>query len=514
LRYELLPGTSGGTRVSGSLRELVAGLVPSGGTAERVAKGAVWAMGQNVVRRALQLGMLVVLARLIGPKQIGLVGIALLALSAVKRFTNIGFNEALVQDVEENVDEHLNTMWVLEVGRGILVFVVLVALAPFIASLLNDASATNLVRAIGLSPLLLGFRNPGIVYFQKNLDFHKQFVYKVSGTVVQVTVAVGWALVSPTAWALVAGYVAGDGLRAVLSYFVHDYRPRPSFDRGSASQLVDYGKWMTSSSILFFIYSEGDDAFVSWLLGPSVLAFYQYGYRFSNAPATELTNVVSSVMFPAFSKLQNDPGRIRSTFLKTLRVNAVIASPVAFGIAVVAPEFVRTFLGGQWTRMIVPMQILAGFGYLRALGQTFGPIWKAIGRPDLITKLSALRVTLVALTIYPATQRFGIVGTAAVVTAINVFPMMPLDVYIATELLDVDVVSVLREMFFPAAASAVMAAVVWYLGETLPVPPWTELALSVPVGVAMYVGVVSLIEHQSKWDVSGNVRTILANVQR
>jgi PST family polysaccharide transporter/lipopolysaccharide exporter len=496
------------------LRALVARLVPSGGTGERVAKGAVWAMSQNALGRALQLGMLVVLARLVGPKQIGLVGIAMLALSAVQRFTKIGLNAALVQDAEENVDEHLNTMWVLEIGRGVLIFVVLATLAPFIARFLNDASATNLIRVIGLSPLLLGFKNPGIVYFQKNLNFHKQFVYKLGGTVVQVVVAVGWALVSPTAWALVAGYVAGDAVRSVLSYVIHEYRPQLSLDRDSASQLIDYGKWMTGSSILYFIYSEGDDAFVGWLLGPAVLAYYQYGYRFSNAPATELTNVVSSVMFPAFSKLQNDPDLLRSTLLKTLRINAVIGSPVAFGIAVVAPEFVVTFLGEQWTQMIVPMQILAGYGFLRALAKTFGPMWKTIGRPDLITKLSALRVVLMALTIYPATQRFGIVGTAAVVTAIYVFPMMPLDIYLVSRLLDVDVVSILREMFYPMVASTVMALVVWYVGESIAVPSWVEFAVSVPVGAAVYLAAVLLIEQGSDWNVSENVRTIVANVQR
>jgi PST family polysaccharide transporter/lipopolysaccharide exporter len=500
--------------VSGRIRQFVEGLVPRGGTAERVAKGAVWAMGQNAFGRVLQLAMLVVLARLIGPSEIGLVGIALLALSAVKKFTDIGLNAALIQRVEENVDEHLNTVWILEMGRGLLIFAVLYLAAPLAGAAFDEPRATALVRGIGLSPLILGFRNPAMVYFQKNLDFHKQFVYRVGGDVTQAVVAVAYALVWPTAWSLVVGYVAADVVRFVASYALTSYRPGLSFDRESAGELVNYGKWITGSSVLYFLYSEGDDAFVGWLIGPAALAFYQYGYRFSNAPATELTNVISAVMFPAFSKLQEDGALLREAFLKTMRVSAFIASPVAFGIAVVARDFVLAFFGPEWTAMIVPMQILAVYGFLRALGQTFGPIWKALDRPDIITKLSAIRVVLIAVLIWPVTARFGIVGTAAVVTGIYVFPMMPIDLYVVVNMVDVTYGEVLREIAYPVAASAAMAGVVLYVDSAISFGPFAELLVSVVVGAAAYLAAALLLDSRSHWGIGGNIRGIVANVRR
>jgi PST family polysaccharide transporter/lipopolysaccharide exporter len=476
-------------------------------------------MGQNAFGRVLQLAMLVVLARLIGPTQIGLVGVALLALSGIQKFTNVGLDAALVQDEEANVDEHLNTVWVLEIARGALISAVLLLAAPLIAQVLGDGnvqSTTTLIQVIALSPLLLGFKNPGMVYFQKNLDFHKQFVYRVSGDVVQVVVAVAWALVSPTAMALVAGYVAADLLRLVLSYLLHEFRPNLSFSRDSAGQLINYGKWITGSSILYFLYSEGDDAFVGAFIGAAPLAFYQYAYRFSNAPATELTSVISSVMFPAFSKLQDDAEQMRSTFKKTLRVNAFISAPVAFGIAVVAPDFVIVALGEQWTDMIVPMQILALYGFLRALGQTFGPIWKAMGRPDLLAKLGFLRVVLMAVTLYPVavTLGYGITGAAAVVTVIYVFPMMPIDIYLITKMLDVPPLETIREIAFPTSASAVMAAVVWYVDSLIELPAIAELVIGILVGAVTYFAVVAVLERQFRWGIGRNVKKIVASARR
>lgn len=501
------------------LRDIITRLIPTGGTTERVVKGAIWAMGQNAFGRILQLAMLVVLARLIGPQQIGLVGVGLLALNGLKKFTDIGLNAALVQDENENVDEHLNTVWILEIARGLLITSVLYVTAPFIANILADQliqETTTLIRFIGLSPLLLGFRNPGMVYFQKNLDFHKQFVYRVGGDMATVAVAIGWALVEPTAMSLAAGYVAADVVRLIGSYLLHDYRPSLNFSRESAGKLINYGKWITGSSMLYFLYSEGDDAFVSAFLGTSALAFYQYAYRFSNAPATELTSVISSVMFPAFSKLQNDADQLRNAFKKTLRVNAFISAPVAFGIAVVAPDFVMVFLGEQWTSMILPMQILAGYGFLRALGQTFGPIWKAMGRPDILAKLGFLRVCLIAVTIYPVTVTwgYGIAGTAAVVTVIYIFPMMPLDIYLASSMLDIHPFETVREMGFPVIASTVMAGVVWYVDASLQFSSIVELPINILVGAVTYVAVIALIERWFHWGITSNIRGIVASARR
>ena len=495
-------------------RSLLERIVPNGGTAERVVKGAFWAMSQNAFGRVLQLAMLVVLARLVGPAELGLVGIALLSVSAIQKFTNFGLNAALVQREEENVDEHLNTMWVLEILRGSLVFTVLFLVAPLVAQLFSEPRATDLVRVIGLSPLLFGLTNPGVMYFQKKLEFHKQFVLRIGGEVAQFAVAVAWALVDPTAWAFIAGYVAADVVRLGASYLMHSYRPRLEFDRDSASQLVGYGKWITGSSILYFLYSEGDDAFVGWFINPAALAFYQYGYRFSNAPATELTSVISAVMFPAFSKMQTDASMLRETFRKTLRVNAFISAPVAFGIAVVAPDFVLTFFGSEWESMIVPMQILAMYGFLRALGQTFGPVWKALDRPDLITKLSVVRVVLMAVLIWPLTEAYGIAGTAATVTIISVFPMVPLDIYVTVRMLGIRTVEVYREIALPTVASVLMAGIVWFVDQSIDLPAAAELVVAVAVGGVSYLALVVLFERQFEWGIGRNIERIVSTVRR
>jgi PST family polysaccharide transporter/lipopolysaccharide exporter len=488
-------------------------LTPSGGRTERVVKSAIWLLSQNAVGRILQLVTLIILARLIGPAEVGLMGIALLALAAVNKFTNIGLNAALIQQAEENVDEYLNTTWILEIGRGVLIAGVLVLAAPLIASVFNESRATDVIRVIALSPILLGLRNPGVVYFRKNLDFHKQFMYKIGTELIRAAVTIGYVLVSPTVWAYVVGFIAADLSQTLLSYVLHGYRPWPRFDTESAKELVDYGKWITGTSILHFLYSEGDDAVVGWLVSPAALAFYRYGYRFSNAPATELGQVVASVMFPAFSKIQDDSDTLRKTFLQSLQMTSFVSFPAAFGIAAVAPTFVRAFLGEDWTLMIIPMQILAFYGLLSAIGQTFGPLCKALGRPDYVTKLSALRVAILAVLVIPVTSEYGVVGTAALVTGVYLFVMMPLDLYIIATLLEMKVTTIASEFVYPLAASALMGAAVYQLQSMLAINPIVEFLLLIGAGVVVYALVTLFLDSLFDWGITYHLRRVVANVK-
>ncbi|OYR38232.1 lipopolysaccharide biosynthesis protein [Halorubrum sp. Ib24] len=482
---------------------------PGGGTVERTVKSAAWLMSQNVVGRALQLGLLAVLARLVGPAELGLVGIAMLTLSATQNLTTIGLNKALIQKKEQNVDSHLNTTWMLEIGRGVLIAGVLFAIAPLVGGwFFEEPRAVRLIQAIGLSPLLLGFRNPGIVYFQKNLDFHKQFAYKIGGDTSQFVVGVGYALIEPTAWAFVFGFLAADVAKLTLSYAIHDYRPFPSFDFEIAKELIDYGKWLTASSILYFLYIQGDDAFIGWLLTPTALAYYQYTYRFSNAPATELSQVLTSVMFPAYSKLQSDTEELGAAFSKTLRFTALISFPASIGIAAIAPDFVMTVFGEDWMPAVPAMQVLAFYGLMRALAKTVGPVWHALGRPDYITKLSALRVALIAVFIYPMTNAYGIVGTALTVTGIFVFPMLPLDMYIMSNSIDMPMREIYYEFVYPMIASVPMGLTVWYLAGISPFSSLVNLLLLIPTGAVIYGALVLALEFATQWTVTDNFEMI------
>jgi PST family polysaccharide transporter/lipopolysaccharide exporter len=481
--------------------------------AEQTVKSGIWLSLSKVSSRLLQILLLVVLARLLDPSDFGLMGIALLTIAGLKHLTNLGIDEALIQRESDDVDDYLNTVLTLEVARGLLITGAVVLAAPYIASFFGEPRATDIIRVVALSPLLMSVKNPGIIYFQKDLDFHKQTLYNASYSVSRFAVGIVWALVDPSVWALVGSYIVADVVRLLVSYLVHDYRPWPAFHRGRARELINYGKWITGGSILYYVYSQGDDAVVGWALGASALGFYQLAYQLALAPGKELSGIIRDVTFPSFSKLQDDPDRLREAFFRTLGFVTFLGFPAAVGIAVVAPSFVRTFLGAKWMPMVPAMQLLAVYGLVLTVTNTYSPVWKALDRPDYGTKLAATRVLLIALTIVPMTLWFGIEGAAATVAGITLFPMLPLDSYLLVGILDTSYRRLARELSYPAAASAVMGLCVVGVQRTLaPEAAHLEFLVSVAVGAVAYLLAVALIVTRFRWDIDRNLRTVVDSV--
>jgi O-antigen/teichoic acid export membrane protein len=499
--------------MTGKIREYLAKLkgtmTPEGSLTKQSVSGGAWMGLTNVFGRLLQISMVLILANLLSPRDFGIVGIALIILSAVNRFSQLGLNSALIYNQDENVDPYLNTTWMLNIGRGVVLAAILVLSAPLVASFFGEPVVADILPVMAIGPLIYGFRNPGIVYFQKDMDFHKQFIYQMSASVTQFTVGVGYALLEPTLWALVFAYIASDVGRSLVSHLLHSYRPWPSFDIPRAKELFDYGKWITGGNALNFVKNEGDDAFVGWFLAASSLGFYQMAYRFSNAPATEITHVISSVAFPAYSKVQDDVQALQKGFFRVVQLTTFLAFPVGIGIAAVAPTFTEAFLGEEWLPMVLPMQILALYATWRSLAATYGSVWRAVGRPDYLTKFQAIAVVLMAIMIYPLTDAYGIVGTSLVILIVNLVFMMPLETYYTVQCLETSSRRLFREVSYPLVASALMGVSVTLVRQNL-LLDWAmlEFVLLVLVGIVTYVLAVVVLETQFRWGLRSEVKDI------
>lgn len=482
-------------------------LIPKGGVQEQTVKSGIWMGAIRASGRTLQFVKLIVLARLLAPSDFGLMGVALLSLAALEQSSKLGFNAALIQQKEDDVDKYLNTAWVVKLLRGGTLSGVLFVFAPFIATFFDMPRATNVIRGLAALPILVGMRNPGMVYLTKDLQFHKRFAFDLGGNVVNFVGTVGFALVYPSVWALVFGNIVEDVVRVGLSYWLHDYRPWLEFDMELVKELFGYGRWILSSGILVFLINQGDDAFVGWLLSASALGFYQLAYRFSNAPATEITHTISNVMFPAYSQVQENVGQLREGYFRTLQLTTMFSFPMAFGIVVVTPTFVRVFLGTEWLPMIAVMQLLAVWGLIRSVEATVYPLFKAIGRPEYITKLQMFKLILIAVFIYPVTAKWGILGTAAVIVGAGLIEM-PIAGHLALRQINAKLVNIFRLLVFPAIGGLLMTLSVLLIQEYIHSATALGFVLMVITGVVAYAIVMISAEWRFDYDIKSTLRVV------
>lgn len=457
---------------------------------QKVVRGGFWVFALRITQQVFNFVRLIILARVLAPSDFGLMGIALLTIATLETFSQTGFQQALIQK-KENIETYLNTAWTVLILRGLLLFVVLFFIAPSAATFFDAPKALPIIRIIGLAILFRAFTNIGVVYFQKELEFNKQFIYQFSGTLADFIVAVSAALILRSVWALVFGLLAGNFVRFIISYFIHPYKPHISFDLEKTRELFGFGKWILGSSILMFLITQGDDIFVGKLLGITALGFYQMAYKISNMPVTEITRVVSQVTFPAYSKLQDDLPKLREAYLKVLQIVAFLSIPMATLIFILAPDLTRIFLGEKWMPIVPAMQVLAIFGAIRSIGATLGPVYTAKGRPDYPTKLNFMRFILIVILIYPLTVRFGILGTALTVLLATFIQIIVL-IYQARVFIQARFLDFGKCLFPPFVSAICMIGVLFLIGALCHTKTLGLFIASAIVGPLIYLGLSCL----------------------
>ncbi|MBA7480092.1 Lipopolysaccharide biosynthesis protein WzxC [subsurface metagenome] len=478
---------------------------PGESLSEKTVKGGFWVFSLRITDRLFQLIRTIILARLLSPNDFGVFGIALLVLSTLDTFSQAGFQQAIIQKKGET-KHFLNTAWTVGLIRGFIIAGVVFFLAKPAAVFFEAPAAENILRIIGISIILQSLNNIAVLYFQKELQFHKFFKYQFLGTIADVTVAITFAFLLKSVWALVFGLLAGNLVRCIMSYIIEPYRPRFRFNRSQAKELFGFGKWILGSSILIFLTTQGDDIFVGKLLGVTMLGFYQMAYRISNMPATEIAHVISRVTFPAYSKLQDNIPKLRKAYLKVLQLTAFLSFPIAGLIFVLAPDFTRIFLGEKWIPMVPAMQVLVFWGLIRSIGATKGPIYQAVGKPGVATKLQFVRLILLVIIIYPFTIKWGILGTSLAVL-LSILPVEPISFYLAMKIIKCRVWEFGKLIALPTLgvitmSTAILASKFFIFGITGMVSFFTLIA----VGVIAYITMAIIFDWLFRYNIGETIR--------
>ncbi|MBN1456978.1 MAG: lipopolysaccharide biosynthesis protein [Sedimentisphaerales bacterium] len=472
----------------------------------RAVKGGVWLFALRGVIGFLSFVKQIILLRLLAPTDFGLLGIASLMTIIVLNFTEMGFREALVQR-KEKAEDYLDVAWTISVIRGLVLFIILYFAAPYLANFFNRTDAAGVIQVVAISLVINGIVNIGVVYFDKELQFSRRFTLEVSGTVVGTIVVISLAFIYKNVWALVFGGLAGSATRCVLSYVLHPYKPKFSFDIIKLKELWAFGRHVFAIKILYFISLNGDDIFVGKVLGATALGFYRKAYELGNMVSDEIGNKVAQVAFPTFSKLQGNIEKIQGGFFKALQITSLIVFPITGAIIVLSPDFTRLFLTEKWLPMVSSLQILSLLGLLKCMQRS--SVFMAIGRPDVLAKLAVLRVTLMAITIYPLTIRYGIAGTSICVLWPSLI-MAPIGFYLLEKMVGIKKLESVRILFSPTFATIIMMVCALATKQLTGEVDFYWFILILLQCIAVYVVVILVVSFLGKgFDVFKLIREII-----
>ncbi len=380
----------------------------------QVASGLFWVALSQMIARGLSFLAMLILAKLLTPAIFGLVGMASLAIAALQYFQDIGFGAALIYR-QEDVQEASQTAFITVISSSLLIYLVAVLSAPWVAAFFRQPEVAPVLRVLAITVPLSSLGRVPFSLLSRALDFRRKIIPELAASIAGGIVSIVLAFRGAGAWSLVWGELARSSTATVLVWLVSSWRPQWRFDRHQARQLFAYGKHITGSQTLIFLITNVDDAIVGRYAGQAALGFYQFAYKISNTPATQITQVLSQVMFPAFSRLAGEKaGQARARYyLTVVRYVSWITLPIAAATILFAPEFVMALYGETWAPVILPLQLLAGYGLIRSIAANMGSIFRAMGKPQWLTYIAAWRLTTMLVFLYPVTMRWGIAGVSA-----------------------------------------------------------------------------------------------------
>lgn len=455
-----------------------------GSVKQKFLRSSLWLGLGSIILRFLELFRSIILARLLLPEVFGLMGILHLLRQGIQQFTQMSFGDAIIYRKTE-IDECINTAWILSIIRGLLLFVLLYSLSPLISTFYGEDVLNVGIKVLAIVFIFDGFSNTYMVLYRKNIDFKKIALLNLITDFLGIAVVIILAYYLRNIWALLFGVLFSSFIKMLLSYWIAEKNPKVSFNKKLAWEMFHYSKYLTGAGVLVFLITRLDDGLVGKLLGMKELGFYINAYFFASLPSTHINAILAPLIFPTYSYYSQDQEKLNQLFLRVLKVISIITIPAAFGILALSDEIASVLLGEIWLPMVPALKILVFFGLFRAVSACTGPLFNAMGKPRVIFWMLFWKLIIMAAIIYPLTTQYGIVGTSIAVTV----PMALEQFYLwalIKHLTGITFRSLLTQIVKPFLLAILMYALIMFLKTVLPLTNIPLFFFYVLFGMSIY----------------------------
>jgi len=375
---------------------------------EAAAHGVRWSAIARPTVEILQLGSIVVLARLIVPAEFGRYAIALIAQEVAYLMVAGGLSSALVQ--RKTIDrEHQQTGMALGVIAGLaLAVITLLAASVIVAPIFGERTAF-FVRLMAPLCLVSALSTVPTATLRRRMAFRRLSEIEVLSTVARVAVCIGLALVGLSGEALVLGVLAGSLSFAFMAW-VSAPPPAPRLHRRAARELLDYGLPVSLASVSWIGFSNVDYAIIGARLGALETGFYFRAYTLAVEYQSKISVVMSQVGFPVLARTRS-AAELNQLYRQMVRTLTILLFPLLVLLSITAPVLVPFLFGARWEPAIVPVQILALGGASTLVVDAVGTVFMATGRARALLGYGIAHFVVYGLTVL-VVVRFGIVVVA------------------------------------------------------------------------------------------------------
>lgn len=386
---------------------------------EKILSNFIWKFAERSGAQAIQFVVQIILARILEPKLYGTLALVTVVLAIMNVFVDSGFGNALIQ--KKDADElDFSTVFFFNIFICTVLYFLLFLFAPWIADYYGIDELTALIRALGLTLVISGFKNVQQAYVSRTLQFKRFFHATLLGTICAAVLGIAMAYRGYGIWALVVQYLVKALLDTIILWVTVKWHPRRGFSLHRLKELFSYGWKLLASGLLDTVYSNVSQLIIGKVYTSMDLAFYNRGNQFPQTIIENINTSMNSVLFPVMSEEQEKKDCLRSMTKRAIKVSTYVIAPMMIGLVVIAPTVVSVILSEKWLSCVPYLRIFCLIYLFYPIHTVNLNAIKALGRSDYFLKLEIVKKIL-GITILIFTMRFGVMAMAYGLLASSIF---------------------------------------------------------------------------------------------
>ena len=365
-------------------------------------------MLQSVGNKIMLLVVQILLARIVGPNEFGLLALTSIFVLLAGLITDGGFSDAIIQAKSvSRID--ISTVFFINLMVASAMVAVLMIAAPTISSFFGEPRLCLILRVISLILVISALGKIHSSLLVRNLEFKRLFWISTPAIIVSSIVGLTMAVSGFGVWAIVAQQLC-TGICSSVLYWVtspFDRHPTLAFSWESARRLAGFGGSMLGAGLMYQGFAQLYGLVIGKFYLPADLAFYNRAQSFQRTPVATLQTIIGRVLFPVFSGIQDDDQRVTRSLRKGMPMLAFVIIPIMVLLISIARPLVLFLLSDEWLPTAQYLTWLPIVGIVYSLSAINVTVWKAKGRSKMFFVATVAKQVL-ALGILIGTVRFGV----------------------------------------------------------------------------------------------------------
>lgn len=360
---------------------------------QKTVSGLSWSFIDQIGNQGISFIVGIILARLLTPREFGLIGMITVFIALSESFINSGFSDALIRK-KDCTDTDYSTIFYFNLIVGLLFAVILYISAPAIAVFFNESELTSIVRVMSIVLIIDSLTIIQRTILTKRIDFKLQTRISIIASIGSGVIAIIMAFNNYGVWSLVAQRISRQALNSFFLWLWNNWKPKFIFSRKSFKELFSFGNKLLISGLISTLYQNIYYLIIGKFYTTATLGYYTKANDFKRVPSEGLNGIISRVSYPVLSTLQDDKMRLKQNFQKLLRSTVFITFILMLGMAAIAEPMIITLIGEQWRQSIIYLQLLCYVGMMYPLHALNLNMLKVLGRSDLFLKLEIIKKIL------------------------------------------------------------------------------------------------------------------------